>query len=297
MHKFIFIIIFLNISPLVFSQELECSVTINGEKIQFADKRVFEEMRIAFEQFLNQQKWTSDVFEPHERIKCNMSVIIDKSPGVGRYSATVQIQSARPVFNSSYESILFNFADRDWEFEYVESQPMNFSDNNFNTNLTSMLAFYAYIILGFDYDSFGDLAGTPYFQKALNIVNNSQQTNWPGWKSLESNRNRYWLIENLTNKRMEIIRKSLYTYHRKGLDIFYQDGDTARKEILTMLRNLHSIKRQYPTSILVISFMDAKNTELINIYSEGDIQLRRQAFNFLSEINPSKREDYSKIIN
>ena len=277
-------------------QELNFTVTVNSDKVRTTDRSIFDDMEVAFTQFFNQRKWTGDSYKPHERIKCNLNIIIDDMPGIGSFSASVQIQSARPVFNSNYESTVFNFADRDWQFEYVESQPLDFSENTFNTNLVSMLAFYAYVIIGFDYDTYSELGGTPHFQKALIVVNNAQQSNRPGWKSLESQRNRYWLIENINNRRLEPIRKALYVYHRLALDKFSENPDESRKTIIPLLADIHTIKKQNPASILVITFLDAKTPELVNIFSDGDMQVRRQAFNLLSEINPAKREQYNKII-
>lgn len=284
------------ITTAVVGQELNCRVTINADQVQTTDRRVFKDMENAFSQFLNNRKWTDDTFESFERIKCNLIITLQDPKSIGNYEATVQIQSARPVYNSNYESIMLNFADRDWLFEYVESQPLEFNENTFTTNLTSMLAFYAYVILGLDYDSFGEMGGTPYFQKALSIVNNAQQANRPGWNALGSTRNRYWLIENLTNQRMQDIRKGIYKYHRLGLDTYEQDRDKSRQQILEVLKSLKKVKDSYPNSILVISFLDAKSDELINIFSEGNIQTRREAFEILSSIDPSKRGQYEKII-
>ena len=208
----------------------------------------------------------------------------------------MQIQSARPVYNSTYESILLNFADREWQFEYVESQPLNFSENIFTSNLTSLLAFYAYVIIGLDYDSFGEKSGSEFFQTALNIANNAQPSNRPGWSTLGSTRNRYWLIENLTNGQMQDIRQGLYDYHRQGLDTFIESPDKSRENILTVLEDLQKVRKTYPNSILVIAFLDAKSDELINIFSKGNIQVRRKAFDILATIDPSKRSDYQQII-
>ncbi|MDH5381369.1 MAG: DUF4835 family protein [Cyclobacteriaceae bacterium] len=289
-----FILFYFSITAL--SQELNCTVTVNSGKVRTTDRSVFDDMENSFEQFLNQQKWTTEVFKPHERINCNINIVIEEMPSIGQFLASVQIQSARPVFNSNYESTLFNFADRDWQFDYVESQPLNFSDNNFNTNLTSLLAYYAYVIIGFDYDSFSEMGGTPYFQKALNVVNNAQQSNRAGWKSLESNRNRYWLLENITNRRMDVIRKGYYTYHRLALDTFKDNPDEARRKLIPLLREILRLSKQNPGAILIITFLDAKANELINIYSDGDIQVRREAYNILSEINPARRDQYAQII-
>lgn len=296
-YKLLLLSLLIILSGKISAQELNCTVVINNSNVRTTELSIFTDMKNSFEQFMNQQRWTNDAFKPHERIKCSINIVIDEMPSMGVFSASVQIQSARPVFNTNYESILLNFADRDWQFEYVESQPLEFSENSFNSNLTSMLAFYAYVIIGLDYDSFSELGGTPHFQKAQNVLNNAQQTNRAGWKSLESNRNRYWLIENLTNSRMEPIRKGLYTYHRIGLDQFAKNPDESRMKILPVLNSLYQIKKQSPSSILVIAFMDAKSSELVNIFSDGDIQVRRQAYNLLTQINPTNREDYDKIIN
>lgn len=296
MRKLTFAILFLLPLLSLKAQELNCRVTINADQVQSSDRRVFEDMENAFSQFLNDQKWTDDQFESFERIKCNLIITLQDPKSIGNYEATVQVQSARPVYNSNYESILLNFADRDWQFEYVESQPLNFNINTFNSNLTSMLAFYAYLIIGMDYDSFSELGGSPHFQKALTVVNNAQQANRPGWNALGSTRNRYWLIENLTNPQMQDIRKGIYKYHRLALDTYEEDRDKSRQQILEALKSIKKIRDIYPSSILVISFLDAKADELINIFSEGNIQVRREAFDILSAMDPSKRSEYEKII-
>ena len=171
-------------------------------------------MENAFSQFLNSRKWTNDEFQPEERIKCNINITLNQMPSIGSIEGTEQIQAARPIYNTNYESILMNFADRDWVFEYVEYQPLDFNENSYINNLTSMLAFYAYIILGLDYDSYSADGGNNFYQIAQNIVTNAQQSGRPGWSSLESNRNRYWLVENLTNAQINIMRKAWYRYHR-----------------------------------------------------------------------------------
>lgn len=217
-------------------------------------------------------------------------------PSIGSFSATVQIQSARPVFNSNYSTLVLNFADRDWEFEYIESLPLEYNDNTYTANLTSMLAFYAYIIIGMDYDSFSDLGGTPYFQRALMVVNNAQQANRPGWQQLGSNRNRYWLIENINNPQFQDIRKALYTYHRLGLDTFSKDPDQARIAILNCLKDVKKARDINPNAIIIISFMDAKSKELANVFSEGNIQVRREAYDVITSIDPTNNASYGKIL-
>lgn len=279
------------------SQEINCRVTVNAEQVQSSERSVFTDMENAFTQFINSREWTEDNFEPFEQIKCNIIVTLDNTQtSIGNFQANVQAQSARPIYGSNYESILFNFADRDWQFEYVEAQPLQYNDNTFQSNLTSLIAFYCYVILGLDYDSFSELGGTPYFQKALDVVNNAQQSNRPGWDALGSTRNRYWLAENLTNSQMIDLRKGLYKYHRLALDTFNDDPDNSRKLIVEVLRDFKKVRGIYPNSILVISFLDAKSDELVDIFSEGNIQVRREAYDILTTIDPSKASAYEKII-
>jgi hypothetical protein len=254
-------------------------------------------MENAIEQFLNGRKWTNDAYKPHEKIACNMLITITKMPAIGSFSATVQIQAARPVYNTNYSSLIFNFADRDWEFEYIESLPLEYNDNTYSSNLTSMLALYAYLILGVDADTFSELGGTPYFQRALTVVNNAQQSNRPGWQSIGgNNRSRYWIVENYNNPQMVDLRKSTYSYHRLGLDTFDQDPDKSRKIILDGLKDVKKVRDINPNAILVISFLDAKGKELANIFSSGNIQLRREAYDIVTAIDPSNSAIYEKMI-
>lgn len=281
---------------LAISQELSCAVSINANQVQTSDRGIFKDMDNAIEQFMNGRKWSNDEFKSHEKIKCSFLITITKMPSIGNFVATVQVQSARPVFNTSLESLMLNFADREWEFEYIESLPLEYNDNTFTSNLTSMLAFYAYMILGVDYDSFSELGGTPFFQRAMMVVNNAQQANRPGWDALGSNRNRYWIAENFMNPQMTDVRKALYTYHRLGLDTFDKTPDKSRETILKGLKDLKKVRDINPNSILVISFLDAKSKELVNIFSQGNVQVRREAFDILTAIDPSNRSTYDKII-
>lgn len=295
MRRLVFVLLF-SLPFAAFPQELNCSVAINASQVQTSDLGVFDDMEHAIEQFMNGRKWTNDVFKQHEKIVCNILITITKMPAIGSFSAAVQVQSARPVFNSTYTSLLFNFADREWEFDYVESMPLEYNDNTFTNNLTSMLAFYAYLIIGLDYDSFSELGGTPYFQRAMQVVNNAQQSGMPGWQPIGSNRNRYWIIENLNNPQMAGMRKVLYEYHRRGLDTFGANPDESRQNILNALREVKKVRDINPGAILVISFFDAKGKELANIFSDGNIQIRRQAYDIVTTIDPSNRSTYDKII-
>ncbi len=281
---------------LTYGQELNCQVIINSDRVQTTEKRIFRDMEVAFTQFMNNTHWTNDVFLPQERINCNLNITIERQPSIGSFNATVQVQSVRPIYDTNYESLILNFADRDWQFEYTEAMPLEYNENTFNNNLVSMLSFYAYIILGMDYDSFGKLDGDPFFTIAQNIVTLAQPSNRVGWQAFENNRNRYWLSENLNNQQMESIREGIYTYHRQGLDRFITDPDKARNQILEVLKNIQEIKNIQPNAILIISFFDAKTDEIIKIFSEGNMQVRRQAYDILAETDPTQTEKYKSII-
>jgi hypothetical protein len=276
-------------------QELNCKVIINADQIQTSDRAVFKDLERAIVNFLNTRKWTADGYKNHEKINCSIFLNISKMPSIGNFVANAQITVARPVFNTNYESVLLNFADRDWEFEYIESQPLEFNDNTYINNLTSMLAFYAYIILAMDYDSFSEMGGNPFVQKALMVVNNAQSSNRPGWAALGSTRSRYALVENLNNPQMADLRKNTYRYHRMALDTFDKTPDQSREQVLEVLKNLKKVWGINPNSILVISFFDTKATELVNIFSEGSLSVRREAYDILNAID-SKRNIYQKII-
>jgi len=280
----------------VSAEELYCQVIVNADRVQTTERTIFRDMENAFEQFMNNTKWTNDVYQTHERIVCNLNITIESMPSIGSFNATVQVQAARPIYDTNYESLLLNFADREWQFEYAESMPLEYYANTFNNNLVSMLSFYAYVILGLDYDSFGPLAGDPFYDIALNIATLAQSSDRPGWQPFDSNRNRYWLVENLRNQQMEGIRQGIYQYHRLGLDRFISEPDEARAEILKVLKEIQAIKDIKPNAIIVISFFDAKTDEIVHIFSEGNIQVRREAYAILTEIDPTKTEKYKTIL-
>lgn len=294
---YIFALVLISISTGI-GQELNCQVIVDDQRAQTSDRQVFRDMEQAFARFMNDRKWTTDEYAPEERINCNLSIIIQSMPAIGSFNATVQIQSSRPIYNSDYSSIILNFADKDWQFQYIESTPLDFGDNVFTSNLTSMLAFYAYIIIGLDNDSFAEYGGEEQFKKALDIVNMAQEANGTGWQAFQSNRNRYWLSENLVNQDLRPIRKGLYTYHRLALDKFEQtqNQDAARALILGVLKDIQAADRNIPNSILKISFFDSKKNELAKIFEKGNPASKREAYNLLMELNPSSSEIYQSVI-
>ncbi len=279
------------------AQELNSIVTINvGPKVQTTDRNVFTDMKNAFQQFLNTRRWTNDSYLQHEKINCSILININDMPAIGIFSASVQIQAARPVYNTNYNALIFNFADRDWEFQYLESQPLEFNDNNYISNITSILAFYAYTIIGMDADTFSELGGTPHFQRALQVVINAQSSNQSGWQSTGSIRNRYFLNENLINPQFTDVRKGYYAYHRLGLDIFNSNPDQAREVILKYLRDIKKARDINPNAIIIIHFFDAKAKELANVFSTGQMNVRKEAYDLITFMDPTNRANYDPII-
>lgn len=297
----VFLLFFIGWVAEVTAQELNCTVIVNADMVENQERRVFTDMETAFSQFLNNRKWTDHNFEPEERIRCQMIIGIKSQPSVGSFTATVQIQSVRPIYNTNMETRVLaltqNYADQDWQFEYTESQPLDFNVNNFTNNITSILAYYAYMIIGLDYDSFSKLGGTPYFEQAFTVVNNAQQTGRGGWQQfVNPPRNRYWLIENLMSPQFREVREGIYEYHRLGLDKFLSNPDEARQTVLGVLKKFQTAYQARQNSFLIILFMYAKSNELINIFSQGDINVRRQAYEILTEIDPTKTDEYQQIL-
>ncbi|MFC4870134.1 DUF4835 family protein [Negadavirga shengliensis] len=282
----------------VLSQQLNFTVTINSERARTQDRDVFDNMKRAFEQFLNGRSWTEDEFRPEERIKGNMLITINDMPQVGVFNATVQVQTVRPVYGSNYESLMFNFADRNWTFEYIESQPMEFNRYAFLNNISSLLAYYAYIALGLDYDSFSPRGGNPYYEIATNIVANAQQSSRPGWNQNPSDkRNRYWLSNDLYGSQVLVpIRDAYYLYHRRGLDLLTSKPEEGYKNILEAIKKVSEANQVQPNSILAISFMDAKSDEISKILKTAPMEIRQEAVEVLLKVDPNNARKYNDIL-
>lgn len=278
------------------AQELQCEVSVLTPGIQIADPAIFNTLETAIFEFINNRKWTDDDFQPDEKIQCTIVLSITEELGNDRYRGNATIQSSRPVYNSDYQTLLFNFNDRDWEFQYVQFQPIEFQDNIFLNNLSALLAFYAYTVIGFDYDSFADKGGNPYFLKAQNIVTLAQNTSEKGWKSFENLRNRYWLIENLLNPRFKNFRSAYYNYHMNGLDRMYDDRNLATETITSTLQILNSINQQNPNSMIIQLFFNAKSEELLNIYADVPKTQKANAINLLTRLDAGNADEYQKLM-
>lgn len=292
------LILFLLISSWSFAQELNFQVIINSDRSRIQNTDVFNQMKASFEQFLNGRSWTDDEYRPEERIKGNMLITINDVPQIGVYNATVQIQVVRPVYGTNYESLIFNFADRSWSFEYIESQPLEFNRFTFLNNISSLLAFYANIALGIDYDSFGSKGGNPFFEIANEIVNNAQQSGRPGWvQNPNDRRSRYWLINDIyVSSVFAPIREAYYLYHRQGMDLLISDEETAFKNILEAIRLVAEANKSQPNGILTISFMDAKGDEIAQVLKNAPFEIKEEAVKLLLEVDPNNARKYNELL-
>ncbi|MCB0396953.1 MAG: DUF4835 family protein [Flavobacteriales bacterium] len=278
------------------AQELNCKVQVVSPQVQGSDRHIFETLQNAIFEFMNNRQWTNHRFTPEERIECNMLINITDRVSSDEFKATLSIQVSRPVYGTSYNTTLLNFNDNNFNFRYLEFQSMDFSDNMHQSNLTSMLAYYAYIVIGLDYDSFSDKGGSAYLLKAQNIVNNAQNAQERGWKAFESTQNRYWLIENLLNPAFVPLRSCMYKYHRKGLDEMSEDIVSARTNILEGIEALRPVHNQKPSSYLMQVFFNAKSEEIINIFSKADPSQKKRVVQVLMIIDPANSGKYNKIL-
>jgi len=293
--KFVLLLVLFVGSSRMFSQELNCTITINSQQAQGSDKRIFETLRNSLMEFMNNTKWTQDNFKQEERIECSFTITITSRKSINDFDAGLVVQSRRPTYRTNYSSLLMSHNDPDFSFSYVEFQPLEFQENTFSNNLTALMGFYAYIILGLDYDSFAPEGGSPYFQKALTIVNNAQNTAEKGWKAFEGNKNRYWLADGYTNGNYKAIRQTMYKYHRKGLDIMATDIDNARLAISESIENLKIVHNLVPGSYLMQTFFWAKADEIVNIYKEAPSDQKNKIFTALSIIDPGNGQKYQKL--
>ncbi len=294
-RRFTVIILLLLSVILVNAQDLNARVQILSPQVQNTNKRPLEVLEAAIREFLNGRKWSSDILQSQERIDCSFVINISDWDGSSSFKAEAQIQSSRPVYGSSYNSTILNLSDKDFSFSYAEGQPLDYSDQSFNNNLTSLLAYYAYIITGLDYDTFSAFGGSPYFARAQNVVNNAQNTAYTGWKAFEGLRNRYWLAENLGNKAYNPIRQALYDYHRNGLDLMADNQEKGRKQILAILPQLQKIDKQQQGSMLNQVFFTAKADELVNIIAQSPPPDRIRAYNILSSADPANIGKYTVL--
>ena len=276
------------------SQELNCKVEINSDKVQNANKEIFNTLQSAISDYMNTQKWTDAQFGTNEKIECRLYFTINSydEPNI---SGDLQIQSMRPVYNSSYTTTIINFKDTKVEFQYELNQPLVYSDVNWESNLTGILNFYAYLIIAMDFDTFSMNGGDAYYEKAANVVRLAQSEGESGWKAFEDPKNRSSVLSAFTDKTTSGIREILYNYHRKGLDEMVISPDKGRAMITQTLSTLKSVYDLAPMSVCISMFKDAKLDELVNVYSKGTTTEKDNVFELLKTLYPTENNRLKKI--
>ena len=286
---------FMFMSQHTFAQELNCQISVLTPQIQASDKSIYDKLQTDLRDFMNNRKWTQDEFLNQERIECSIVITISERVSTDQFKANIQISSRRPVYHSSYNSPMFNHQDNDFTFRYVQDQLVEFDEGNISSNLSAVLAYYAYIIIGLDYDSFSPMGGTFAFTKAQTIVNNAQALADRGWKAYESSRNRYWLVENLMNVSFRPLRDLLYSYHRLGLDKFEENATDSRVVVTNSIKELRKVYADKPNSFLMQSFFTAKADEIVNIYTGSQPNEKTEIVPILSLIDPANSLKYQNI--
>lgn len=287
------------------SQEIQARLTVNVNKDRIptgVDRKIFQTLQTGLTNFVNNRKWTSDVFQPSEKIQCNFLLNIQEVIGTNVYRATLTVQAARPVYNSTYQCPLINYIDENVVFRYAEFQPIEFNENRIQgsdalvANLTAVFAYWVNIILGFDYDSFSLRGGDPYFTKSQNIVNNApESSDITGWKNYESQRNRYWLAENINNNRFALFHDALYLYYRTGMDLLYENEEEARNGVLNCLNYLSTIDKENPSSMIIQFFFQGRSAEMVKIFSKAKKDIKDRALNHLLKLDVTNARIYNDL--
>ncbi|MBS1918440.1 MAG: DUF4835 family protein [Bacteroidetes bacterium] len=278
---------------IVQAQELQANITVLANRVPSSvDHKIFQTLQAALITFVNNRKWTNETFQQNERIVCNFSLNISQALDNNEFQAALTVQAARPVFNSSYSSPLINMIDENVIFRYVEFQPMDFVETRvqgsepFAANLTAVFAYYIYTILGLDFDSFSLRGGDPYFQKAQNIVDNAPEgSNIVGWKAFDGVRNRYWLMENLTNSKYTLIHDAFYNYYRLGLDQMYDKETDGRTAVLNALNQLNTVNTETPNTMILQFFFQSKANEISKIFKKGTPDEKSRALDLLTKMD------------
>lgn len=299
MKKIGLFLLFIFVGQLLPAQEFIFNVSINTPQLTKVDPKVFETLEASLSDFLNNQKWTNDVFEVEERIKCNIQMTIRDEISLTKFKADLAIQAVRPVYGSNYETPIFTHVDKDVVFNYEAFQPIQFSQNVFLDNLSSIISFYVHIILGYDYDTFSLYGGDQYFQVAQDIltaVPPNKASEFKGWRALDGNRNRYFIINNLTSPGLKIFRKGMYNYHRLGLDMMHKEPNTGKVIINQVLDDIAKANKNYPNSMVVRLFIVSKADEVLEIFKESTPTQKTSVRETLSKLDASNASKYRRAL-
>lgn len=280
------------------AQELNVNVRVITPKLQTADPKVFSSLEVAIQEFMNNQRWTDDTYEEEERINVEIALTISEERGPTQFKGELAIISSRPIFGTTDETPLLNHLDKDFVFEYEQFQPLEYTENQFQNNLTTVLSFYAFVVLGMDYDSFSPFGGEQYFQTAQEILNNippNATAVYKGWRSVDSDRNRYWIVENMLSNRLRDYRQAMYDYHRQGLDVAHSDVATGRAIIASAINAIGKAEKSYPRSMAIQMFASSKSDEIIEIFKGGANTEKNEVKAVMQKIDASKASKYRAI--
>ena len=292
---FVSLLLLMLVPANVAAQELKANVTLNTEKIQGTNTEVFDVLKTSLDEFINNTKWTSFEYEEYERISCNFSFVVESYAEDGTFGCTLMVQSLRPVYGSSYSTPVFKYQDNDIKFKYMAYDRLEFREDNLDNNLVAVIAFYAHLIIGMDMDTMGELGGSEFLNKAMNIATGAQSLGSTGWQSGTSTRNRFTIIDDYMNSSMIAVRQMMYQFHRKGFDIMFREPDRGREEIAKSLEFLQAGYQERPLSYFPKLFTEYKQEELVNIFSKGDEKEKKKVVEILSGINPSLSSSWDKI--
>lgn len=296
MKKYLFILVALCCSAILKAQELNCTVEVIYPQIQGVNPQIFQNLQDDMFEFMNNQKWTNDKFDIEERINCSMILnITEARAGSNTFHAELQVVSTRPVYNTDYSTPMLNLRDVNVIFDYFQGTQYVYNPDRFQNNMVAILAYYAYMIIGFDYDSFSMKGGQPFFQQAQRIVQGAQASNAPGWKAFESDKNRYWLVEDILHKTFVPLRECLYEYHRLGMDNMSEKLKQSRQQIATSLQKFNQIHRVKPLSYNTQQFFLAKSDEIVNIFKEAPEPERNIMYELLSVVDPGNISKYERM--
>lgn len=294
----LFVVLLLFVLPAgMVAQELNATVTLNSSKVQGTNDDVFNVLNESITEFINNRKWTEYTYEEHERIACNFTFVVDAYSDDGSFTCTLMVQSTRPVFGSTYSSPVFKYEDKGIKFTYRAYDRLDFNEDNLDNNLTAVIAFYVYMIIGMDMDAMGELGGSEFLNRALNIANNAQMLGDSGWRAGSSNNNRYTVIDDYMNGAMEPLRRLMYRYHRLGLDTMFKDADAGRRVINECIGMLKEAYDNRPLAYITKLFTEYKKEELVNIYSKkGIADEKKEVVKVLMEISPSQSDAWDRIL-
>lgn len=295
MARIILLSFFVFVSFFGQSQELNCVVDVNSRQVEGSERTIFEQMERQIFELVNGRKWTSDEFQTHERIDCSILINLTERISPNEFKGNIQVQASRPVFNSGYKTPLMNIRDEDFTITFNQFEPLIYNENAYSGELATILGYYVYMILGYDYDSYSFEGGTKYFQQAQQIVNFAQASSQTGWKAFEDQRNRYWLIENALSARFKPLRKLYYDYHIRGFDAMQQDMSKARRQITASLKSLRPIHNVAPSSYNLQALFNSKLQELFNLYEEATPQEKTEISELLIIIDPGNSNKYDKL--